>query len=107
MHFLSCACLLACFVLSLTAANDPNTDHALNSGLNEGVFGGGKPGPAVVNTEQLGQSLSEYIPPRHQQLLKHAPLIISRFVSLFLLFCSLFNPSGREELAKRSAELNK
>ncbi|SOV06824.1 uncharacterized protein UDID_05665 [Ustilago sp. UG-2017a] len=51
--------------------NDPNTDHALNSGLNEGVFGGGKPGPAVVSTEQLGQSLS------------------------------------REELAKRSAELNK
>ncbi|SYW75981.1 uncharacterized protein UBRO2_01136 [Ustilago bromivora] len=38
--------------------NDPNTDPALNSGLNEGVFGGGKPGPAVVNTEQLGQSLT-------------------------------------------------
>ncbi|ETS64209.1 hypothetical protein PaG_01448 [Moesziomyces aphidis] len=51
--------------------NDPNNDPALNSGLKEGVFGGGKPGPAVVNTEQLEEPLS------------------------------------RDELAKRSAELNK
>lgn len=58
-------------VRSGTAANDPSTDPALNSGLKEGVFGGGKPGPAVVNTEKLEEPLS------------------------------------REELAKRSAELNK
>ncbi|KAJ9473880.1 hypothetical protein PHBOTO_003961 [Pseudozyma hubeiensis] len=51
--------------------NDPSTDPALNSGLKEGVFGGGKPGPAVVNAENLEEPLS------------------------------------REELAKRSAELNK
>ncbi|CBQ68304.1 conserved hypothetical protein [Sporisorium reilianum SRZ2] len=50
-----------------TSDNDP----ALNTGLKEGVFGGGKPGPAVVNAEKLEEPLS------------------------------------REELAKRSAELNK
>ncbi|SNX85285.1 uncharacterized protein MEPE_03994 [Melanopsichium pennsylvanicum] len=50
--------------------NDPSNDPALNSGLREGAFGG-KPGPAVANTDQLEQPLS------------------------------------REEIAQRSAELNK
>ncbi|EST06866.1 hypothetical protein PSEUBRA_003660 [Kalmanozyma brasiliensis GHG001] len=48
--------------------NDPNHDPAL--GDKQNAFGG-KPGPAVVNTEQLEE------------------------------------PASREELAKRSAELNK
>lgn len=40
-------------------ANDPNNDPALNSGLKEGAFGG-KPGPAVVNTESLEEPASTY-----------------------------------------------
>lgn len=72
-------------------ANDPNTDPALNPGLKENVFGG-KPGPAVVDTSSLEQPLSTY--------------------AMYLLFCShsltvYVANAGREEVAKRSAELNK
>ena len=59
------------------SANDPSNDPALNSGLKENVFGG-KPGPAVVNAEQLGESLSEYA--------RQAQLNSGRSIQLTLVF---------------------